>query len=327
MFHHPRNRLFALLLACICFEGCSIHPLPEDVTRYNTARIVHLVRCEARAAVLQEAINIVNWKNTHPEVVGEDTLRRFDLRKLRPEQFKWYDTLARTGIVYSFVLEGSVVESVMFNADFLKAITNGTVTLSPQAGNSLTRDNIRAFTVSDSFQTLLLLDEKRCEALGQPGPNYEYPITGTIGVAEMVRTFVVMSVTGNLSGQEESLDALSLSPAGQPAMVDTLKFTTAISGGITPKVSVSPLGSGWSIMDANLAGSVMRTDTHTAIIGLGLAQPKGATSPTFVNSRATALFITTAAKGASTGEAVAAQAVAQQILRFEVGRPLIPVAP
>jgi hypothetical protein len=181
--------------------------------------------------------------------------------------------------------------------------------------------------VSDSFRSLLLLDESRCDELGQPGPNYEYPITGRIGVAEMVSTFVQMSVTGNLSSQEESLADLNPSPAGQPAMVDTLKFTTAISGGLTPKVSVSPLGSGWSIMNANVAGSVTRTDTHTAIIGVGLANPKGAAFPTFVNSKATALFITTAPKDAVTGEAVAAQAVAQQILRFEIGRPIIPVTP
>jgi hypothetical protein len=319
--HHHRNRIFALLFVCSWFGGCSIHPLPEDVTRYNTSRIVRLVRCETKAAVIEEALHIIHWRNSHPEV-NEQTIGQFDLRKLSPVQLIWFDTLERTGIVYSFTLDGSEMESLMFNADFLKVITNGTVTLSPQAGNVLTRQNIRTFTVSDNFGSLMALNDNRCEALGHPGPNYEYPITGRIGVAEMVSTFVQMSVTGNLAAQEESESQLNLSPAGQPAMVDTLKFTTAISGGLTPKVTVSPLGSGWSIMNANLAGTVTRTDTHTAIIGLGLAKPHA-----LVNSSATALFITTAAKGVRTGEPVAAQAVAQQILRFEIGRPIIPVTP
>jgi hypothetical protein len=327
MLRHVRTRLLAVFLACSCFEGCSIHPLPEDVTRYNTARIVRLIRCEAKAAVIQEAISIVNWRDTHPEVVDEVSLEIFDLRKLSNRQFKWFDILQRTGIVYNFTLEGSEMESLMFNADFLKAITNGTVTLSPSAGNSLTRDNIRTFTVSDNFQSLLKLERRRCDELGHPDSNYEYPVTGRIGVAEMVRSFVQMTVTGNISGQEPSLDDLNLSPAGLPAMVDSLKFTTTISGGLTPKVSVSPLGSGWSIMNASLAGSVTRMDTHTVIIGLGLAKPNGTASPTLVNSKTTALFITTAPKATNTGEAVAAQAVAQQILRFEIGRPIIPVTP
>lgn len=322
LHHHARTRFLALLIACSCFGGCSIHPLPEDVTPYTTARIVRLVRCEAKAAVVQEAIKIINWKGSHPEVFDEGSLEHFNLNKLSPGQFKWFDVLRRTGIVYSFALEGSEMESVMFSADFLKAITGGTVTLSPSAGNSLTRDNIRAFTVSDNFALLLKLENHRCDELGHPGPNYEYPITGRIGVAEMVSTFVQMTITGDISGQEPSLSDLNVSPAGLPAMVDTLKFTTSISGGLTPKVSVSPLGSGWSVMNGSLAGSITRMDTHTVIIGLGLAKPSSA-----VNSKTTALFITTAPKAANTGEAVAAQAVAQQILRFEIGRPIIPVSP
>src|SRR5262245_65512090 len=44
-----------LLVVCLApfALGCSIHPLPDDVTRSATNAIVQQVRCEAKAAVLE----------------------------------------------------------------------------------------------------------------------------------------------------------------------------------------------------------------------------------------------------------------------------------
>src|SRR5438874_3890042 len=49
------NLTFALALT-----GCSVHPLPEDVTRKTTNDIVTQIRCEARRAVVDYGVQLVN---------------------------------------------------------------------------------------------------------------------------------------------------------------------------------------------------------------------------------------------------------------------------
>jgi hypothetical protein len=329
MLRHPLNRFFALLLSCACFGACAIHPLPSDVTGYKTAKIVHKIRCEARAAAIKAEIYFWTRKQEHPEIVDEDSLNAFlktlDLRTVRPHELKRLDTLLRTGIVYNFSLEGTETDSLTFNADIIRPLTHGLGTLSPSASNVVKRDNIRTFTVSDNFRTLISLKQKHCDELEQPNPNYEYPIVGRIGVDEMIETFVKLVNGEDLAGQEDlSKSALALNPTGVPAMVDSLTFTTTISGGLTPKISLSPVGTRWQLMDASIAGSVTRVDTHNVIIGLGVAKPTDAL-PALLNSKTVALFITTSPRDSGTGEGVAAQLVAQEILR-ELGRPVIPAA-
>ena len=48
-----------ILLGCFAlgFAGCSIHPLPDDVTRLATRQIVHHIRCEARTAIKRAIVD------------------------------------------------------------------------------------------------------------------------------------------------------------------------------------------------------------------------------------------------------------------------------
>src|ERR1039457_1914575 len=51
--------LRAISLGCFAFGlvGCSIHPLPDDVTHLRTSEIVHHIRCEARTAIKRAIID------------------------------------------------------------------------------------------------------------------------------------------------------------------------------------------------------------------------------------------------------------------------------
>ena len=46
----PHSRILAPSLLGVMLSGCTIHPLPEDVTKLNTFQIVKQIRCETRAA-------------------------------------------------------------------------------------------------------------------------------------------------------------------------------------------------------------------------------------------------------------------------------------
>jgi hypothetical protein len=58
------------------------------------------------------------------------------------------------------------------STNFEQLLTKGSFTFNPNAGDSLKRENRRAFTVADNYQTL---KQMRCAA--EPaGSNYQYPI-------------------------------------------------------------------------------------------------------------------------------------------------------
>jgi hypothetical protein len=65
----------------------------------------------------------------------------------------YFDT---TGIVYSYSLDGTETNGLTFNFDIIKPLTHpGTFTHTPSAGNTWMRDNVRTFTISDSFGKLI----------------------------------------------------------------------------------------------------------------------------------------------------------------------------
>src|SRR5207244_6428243 len=43
------------VIGVLILSGCSVHPLPEQVTRQSTLAIVTAIRCEAKQAVLESA--------------------------------------------------------------------------------------------------------------------------------------------------------------------------------------------------------------------------------------------------------------------------------
>jgi len=349
-------KYFSLSLTCF-FGACSIHPLPNDVTGVKTATIVRKIRCEAKEAILLAAYEILHRKHRHQEISNEDSLHKMDSRSLNRWESERLDDLVKIGIVYNFTLQGVETDGLMFNSDIIKPIKNGTETYSPSLGNSLKRDNTRTFTISDSFTKLLALSPNHCN-FNSTGPNYEYPIAGRIGLDEMIQTFVRLSATGDVV-PEDSSDASqkssttandssqtppasatpkapanassdTLSPAGPPTMVDTIIFTTTISAGLTPKVTFSPAGTGVQLMDASLAGTVSRVDTHEVVIGLALGSSPANTGAlsALLNAKTTALFFTHQAKDPGfSGEVLAAQAVTQEFIRHGHHRVDIAIVP
>jgi hypothetical protein len=316
--------------------ACSVHPLPSDVTGYKTATIVRKIRCEAKGAIVQAAFEILHRNGRHEEVQDETSLHATMSNKKSLDSWEGpkLDQLQNIGIVYNFSLEGVENASAVLNADIIKPIKRGTETLSPSLGNTLKRDNTRAFTVSDSFATLLKLQPKHCDDFVSPGPNYEYPMVGRIGLDEMVQTFVRLAVSGDLTAPEDlsKVTTITLDPAGPPTMVDTIIFTTTISAGLTPKIMLSPVGTAAQFMDATLVGTASRVDTHEVMIGMALGKSSTPLSPAAVaaalSPKTTALFFTHQPKEpTNSGEALAAQAVTQQILRSELHRATIAIVP
>lgn len=328
------------LLALSCGLGaCAVHPLPENVTGYDTVQIVHKIRCEARDAAIAEAIKILQYEG-YPIVDGDVIALRAAIKPPK-RQRKYMTVLLNTAIVFSFALQGTEGGGASASATVTKVISNGTQTIGPpdmlpSIGSTLMRDNIRAFTVSDNFETYIndTRFDRRCDFT--PGPNYIYPITGRIGVDEMVHTFIRLTVRDNLGesdmggGPLGSTEKLTFNKT--PTMVDTITFTTTINAGIMPAISLKSTAAGWQFTDGSFTGTIKRNDVHQVIVGLAVTPPPppshgGTTHHAVATARALAAarvtpWVISAAPSTPAGEAAAA-AVAQQIIRFQLPSPRI----
>jgi hypothetical protein len=195
-----RPALAVLALSSLLI-GCSVHPLPDDVSRRSTFDIVENIRCEAKAAV-------------------EDHGRDFQHAQIA------YD--------FSFRINETNDTNVGFSLlDQLKG--GNAIRVNTGAQSKLIRDGNRSMTLLDSFEDLRKLNCTRDRET-----NFLYPLTGDVGMYNAVSTFIklqradnpgatrtftfadTLTYTTTLTGGINA--TLTLTPA---AVLDQFRFTAA----------------------------------------------------------------------------------------------------
>jgi hypothetical protein len=320
-----------LLGLSLIIGGCSIAPNTQDVTHLPTHQIAHRVRCETRVAIRD---NLTQWlegtnepdKLALAEIVKTGTPEQIKVALYNDSSAKYImETFADTAIAYDFAFNATENNKVDPTIDFIGIFHRGTTPLSIAGGYDRSRQNIETFLVTDTFKDLLLTRPK------QPcmkddiiyENNFSYPLTGNVGIGRLINEFANLTLFEHLSGQKN--------PKTRTYSA-TLTFTTTLSFSALPKLILNPIGMGFHLLDASLGLTDSRTDTHTLNIGFALAIPGAGPAPpipppvvllpapprvvpgTDVRSL---LFVNATGTPA---EILAAQAVDQQILRFEVGR-------
>jgi hypothetical protein len=281
----------AAALSLSLFSGCAIHPLPEDFSGVDTVTIVRQIRCETREAVKDELIAWLELlAEDHPYQKGDPIARRLlALYAQDPDQISNFGptlfpgpqyqqvrnlitTFGNTGIAYNFELTMTENNNLSGGADFLKPLYSGSFKLGVGAGAMRERKNDRTFTITDTFASLVqkvntpVRGHHYCDGQLRYA-NYVYPITGRIGVNELVRTFIRLTLFNNLAA---AADKATPAKPGAPTMADKLTFTTTLNASANPSVTFTPAGTKFQIMDANLMAGVMRSDVHQVTVGLAL---------------------------------------------------------
>src|SRR5262245_44564131 len=146
---HRALALSALLLS-LPMIGCSIHPLPDDVSRASTYDIVQKVRCEAKAAIEEYGRGFTN-----------------------------------ASIVYNFTFNINEHNDASAGLTLLDPFKSGTFSLTGSAGSNRIRDGFRNFELLDSFDDLRKLNCTRDREA-----HWVYPLTGDVGMYEAVATFI-----------------------------------------------------------------------------------------------------------------------------------------
>lgn len=263
-------RSFAII-ATLLAGGCAIHPLPENVTGLNTYQIVNKIRCEARRAIKDRAIQLilddnvvserdrrgaVNFIEEHIEKWRDLPLEKFSKETQRLID-KYHDAL----IHFDFTLRISEENNLSTEVNLLSTLVSGSNGLGIKASNNRTRKNTRNFRVKDSFAAILSTN-LTCKGASRES-DYLYPITGEIGLKEVVWTFLDLNELQHLSKGE-----------GANLFTDTLVFTTTFDGSASPKVTLSPIGKALSIANAGFTNELKRMDEHEVLIGLALPDNK-----------------------------------------------------
>ncbi len=263
-------------LAALTFGGCTIRPTQEDVTHVPTTEIVRHIRCEARLAILDKALQLLRSfpDARHPDPRAVKVAADLEEKRGQPLRFDvaalsfdkrlsdFYEHYVRAAIGYEFTFNITETNNVSAGADPIRLITNGIVGIGITAKNDRTRQNTRRFSITDGFGELLADDKLHCAPYYLPD-NAIYPIAGSVGLEEVVHTFIDLDRSRELERDKVGT-----------RFGDTLIFTTTFSGTVAPRLQLTPLGNRWGVQPpANVGLTASRTDVHQLLLGLSIREP------------------------------------------------------
>lgn len=262
-------KFLALCIACIVLADCSVHPSQQDVSHRPTREIVEQILCETRIAIIEEARTQLRDSGIPGSRELADSLgtsaeqyEQLGVRDLVGDEKRFFREYAGTGIAFDFTLDAMEENTASTQVDFLRLISNGTASLTVTASNDLSRDSTRSFLVTRQFDTLLK-DRKLATYCASyvATPNLEYPISGAIGIADVIHTFIDLNEGPKLGTKKDSPNVYT----------DKLTFITTIMGSVVPKVMLTPPTRAFHLTDASLTNTELRKDNNILTIGLAFA--------------------------------------------------------
>ena len=247
--------------------GCSLYPIPDDVSFFSTEDIVRHGRCEVRDAVLSHLIqhNIILEHFTTKQIkdkIEATKTKAKNFPKTLIDEEKHLLRLIRVAIVYSY--DFNIVENNKAGADAgfrLPGLTN-VLDVGAVGSLDLTRQGSRVFGTQDDWGDLIT-KEQLCNGIAPRSGNFVHPVIGSIGIGRIVATFI------DIDGQGGAKDNF----------VDTLTFTTLASGSANASFKLNPVPTQLRPVSATAAIGASRLDIHKLTVSLAFPQsPRGGIS-------------------------------------------------
>jgi hypothetical protein len=208
------------------------------------------------------------------EIAAE--VEKLKKRRNDPKGLGRYTVFQDTNMAMQFRFEIHEDNNASANGSFVWPVHIGTLTLGYSGGSERERRSERWVSVSANFSDLLKLTS--CAANGDVADSYRarmYPITGNIGIAELVRQYLIVNDRATFE----------LNPKDSKKIFsDKLLFTTVLHAGVKPSLSLSPAIARTIKFDADLNAD--RKDIHELIvdIGPGTSAPKAADAKAAVSN-------------------------------------------
>jgi hypothetical protein len=249
MMHLVRFRHCAAPALALTLAGCAIHPLPENFPlnfpRASTFDIVQNVRCELKSG-LERAVK--GRSKAHIEKIIAATSVGYDFQFIISE-----DNNADAG-----------------GLDFThKTSKTRTLSLGLDAGTRRKRTNTRTLQILER-----LADVQKADCSTEARANLAYPISGSLGVDEVVRAYLGLGRISDLTDEDEFKQDTGVtailkeaSSIGSPVFAEHLRFKTVLTAGATPTLTLTAVVGSFRVTNATLHAQVTRNDHHSLIIG------------------------------------------------------------
>ena len=255
------QRRWALAAIAFALGGCSIHPIPDDVSHYSTADIARNVRCEAQDAVRQRICQALHARGIF-DVVPDRVLsepHNSRIRRRDPQlaaKFKAYGISAITDDFEFDITETNNNNNGRVN--FEMPFTSGCkFTLLLDGEFNKMRRGIRKFSSVETFEDLERLP---CGDWVQPGRNGLYPLTGSIGVRRIIDTFI------NISEMEAWSPISPRCRRRRNLSKDIIRFTTEFNASVVPTLTLKPIPDRFRVKEATITHDSTRKDMHQVTI-------------------------------------------------------------
>jgi|SoiMethySBSTD1v2_1073268.scaffolds.fasta_scaffold48037_2 hypothetical protein len=233
----------AILAALFTTLGCSMHPLPEDVSRKDTYDIVRKIRCEAAEGLSKFNLEDLIIVNTF---IGYDF--DFDITEK--------NNLGTDGARGTLTLEQKLLSP------------SGTFKLDVKPVAERSRQTQRTFRLIESLKDLKKLDYKKCAPIEA---NWAYPITGSIGINEVVETYIGLEKLTNFTELPNGKTVLIPGPgSNKPPVVfsDLLTYTTNFGASVTPELTLNSVAGSLKLTKATIGADATRKDIHKVTVAL-----------------------------------------------------------
>jgi hypothetical protein len=285
-----RAALF-VILTTIIGAGCSIRPIPQDVTRHTTYNIAQRIRCEFRDALGDLVVATLRRSKENGladalvnGTIKYDTFLKTHLARVELTARTLIQRYSGGAIAYEFEFD-IIEENKLSGAIGLTDVfTRGALKLPFSAASELKRQDKRNFRVVDVFSDLLSnpLMEKICagEDIQLDEKNIVYPIDGAINLREVLTTFISLVQSGNVVGDSKG------NTQSVPTFADVITYTTKFSSGLKPKLTLSAVGASLQVEGVDLDASNSREDAHKVTVALTL--PSAAVPLTVAQKRGAA---------------------------------------
>jgi hypothetical protein len=249
--------------------GCSLYPIPDDVTSLPTEEIVRHARCEIRSEVLGY---LIHNEFIAPSATDKDiaafAATVIKIRNKLKNRLKLSDKesyllgLMDVAAVYSFDFNITERNNANGDAGFSLPFTVPKVLKGDASASiDLTRLGSRIFATGDHWGELIARPALCADIRPRPG-NFAYPLDGSIGVGRAVRTFIdISNQGGDLGGQ-----------AAKDSFVDTLTFTTNVSASANASITLAAVPHSFRLVSASAGLGGSRIDIHKMTLSLAFPQ-------------------------------------------------------
>ena len=266
------------LAATVLISGCAVHPLPRDISRETTISIIHNIRCEVKNAIVEKVDGLLKSsrspvvRSMRPHTVVHNLNKIWRHDQYVAAKISTYQ-LTAIAYIFEFLITENNNESASFS--FLKPFGSSNTQATLGLGGGITKQRIgkRNIEVVETFQEL---EKLNCKGSYHRNTNLLYPVTGSIGMGEIIDTFFRLSESG-AGGKLPT----SLRPSFPNArFVDKLTFTTTVSAGVRPKITLAAVPANFRLVEASGNFSASRIDQHDVTITIELPVTKKGLRPT-----------------------------------------------